>query len=124
MHGDDKIGFQHADNFRGFRGVEAVAAAHWDKSHVDRAQQFDLALGGYLLQVAKMRNGDAVIIKDINRVANLVLRFFAIVSLNRRNEYAANFKLAGTSDHMCGAFDRVTVVVTGRIVTDSNDLSF
>ena len=75
VHGDDDIRLDQADHLGGFGGIQASPATDRDQRHIDRAQRLDLGLGGDLLQVAQVRDRDAVIIEHIQGVARAVILF-------------------------------------------------
>ena len=72
-----------------------------------------------------MRDGDAIVVEHVQCIADLVLVLFAAArSLHGGDEDAADLELARAGEHMGGAFDRVAVVVTGRVVADGDQFGF
>lgn len=127
VHRHDDVWLDEADDLRRFRRVESASSANGDQRDVDRAKRFDLGLSRRLFQVAEMRDGDAVVVEDVDGVTRgtvFAFLFAAAVGRNAGDEDAADLELARAVNRVRRAFDRVHVVVTGRVVADRDDVRF
>jgi len=71
-----------------------------------------------------MRNGDAIVIEHIKRVAhNIFFLFTPGIGLHARDKHAADLELARAVDHMCCTLDRISMIVSIRVMADRDNLS-
>jgi hypothetical protein len=127
VHRDDQIRLDQTDDLRRLGCIQPSPATHRDQHHIDRAQRFDLRLGGRLFEIAQMRHGDAIIIEHIDRIAgSAVLAFLpARLPLSDWTPVMNTPPISnspGPSMTCEVALDRIRIVVTGRVVADRDDI--
>jgi len=74
-----------------------------------------------------MCDRDAVIIKDIDRIAGsalFVFLFTAAICGDAGDKYAADLKFARAVNNMLLTLHRIGIIMTRRIVTDRNNIRF
>ena len=124
MHGDDDVWFQQADDFGGFDGCQAAAAADRNKGNMHWSKCFHFGLRGHPVEVTQVQHVNAVEIEKIKGIADFIDIFFGMpVGLDAGDKDAANLKLSGSIDEMRITFYCRGKIMAGRIMADGDDIS-